>query len=68
MAVSPMEPSIELSMNQRFELERFSRAIDSTVDPDELRRIAKELLQAWHTQKAATHWLISQQLGVAKGL
>jgi hypothetical protein len=64
MAASPME----LSISQRFELERFNRVIDATGDPEELRRIAKELMQAWHTQKAATNWLISQQLGTTKGL
>ncbi|MEB3259918.1 MAG: hypothetical protein VKP63_04735 [Cyanobacteriota bacterium] len=53
--------ALELSMSQRFEIERFSRAIDATADPDDLRRIAKQLLQAWHTQKAATNWAIGQQ-------
>ncbi len=42
--------------------ERLSRAIDATADPAELRLLAKQLLQAWHTQKAATHWLIRQQV------
>jgi hypothetical protein len=52
---------IELSVGQQFEIERFSRIIDATVDPDQLRQVAKQLLQAWHTQKAATNWVISQQ-------
>jgi hypothetical protein len=56
--------TLELSISQRFEIERFSRAIDATADPDDLKRIAKQLLQAWHTQKAATNWVIGQQLGV----
>jgi hypothetical protein len=55
---------MELSISQRFEIERFSRAIDATADPEDLKRIAKQLLQAWHTQKAATNWVIGQQLGV----
>jgi hypothetical protein len=58
-----MAQSIELSVSQRFEIERFSRAIDATADPEALRGIAKQLLQAWHTQKAATNWVIGQQLG-----
>ncbi|MEB3318998.1 MAG: hypothetical protein VKO39_12785 [Cyanobacteriota bacterium] len=58
------EPSMELSISQRFEIERFSRAIDATADPEDLKRIAKQLLQAWQTQKAATNWVIGQQLGV----
>jgi hypothetical protein len=52
---------IELTTSQQFEIERFSRAIDATADPDELRQLAKQLLRAWHTQKAATHWMIQQQ-------
>jgi hypothetical protein len=31
------------------------------VDPAELQELAKQLLQAWHMQKAATNWAISQQ-------
>ncbi|MGL6133232.1 MAG: hypothetical protein ACRC1L_03465 [Prochlorococcaceae cyanobacterium] len=58
-----MGQSIELTVSQRFEIERFSRAIDGTVDPEALRSIAKQLLQAWHTQKAATTWAMSQQMG-----
>ncbi|MCS5698121.1 hypothetical protein NZK32_03585 [Cyanobium sp. FGCU-52] len=52
---------IELTTGQQFEIERFSRAIDATGDPEELRRLAKQLLRAWHTQKAATDWMIRQQ-------
>jgi hypothetical protein len=58
-----MTAPIELSVGQQFEIERFSRAIDATADPDELRNLAKQLLQAWHTQKAATNWVIAQQAG-----
>jgi hypothetical protein len=57
----PPADALELSISQRFEIERFSRAIDATADPDDLKRIAKQLLQAWHTQKAATNWVIGQQ-------
>ncbi|MGB5134039.1 MAG: hypothetical protein WBN89_02570 [Prochlorococcaceae cyanobacterium] len=60
-----MDQSIELTVSQRFEIERFSRAIDGTADPQALRDIAKKLLQAWQTQKAATNWAISQQMGVS---
>ncbi len=58
-----MTAPIEFSVGQQFEIERFSRAIDATADPDELRNLAKQLLQAWHTQKAATNWVIAQQAG-----
>lgn len=56
-----MQMQIELSTSQQFEMERLSRVIDATVDPDELRQLTKQLLHAWHTQRAATHWFISQQ-------
>jgi len=64
-AIPPaMSSTMELSIGQQFEIERFSRAIDATVDPEALKAIAKQLLQAWHTQKAATNWVIGQQLGI----
>jgi hypothetical protein len=50
----------ELSVGQQFEIERFTRAIDSTADAAQLRTLAKQLLKAWHTQKAATRWVSSQ--------
>ncbi len=57
-----MQSPIELTTGQQFEIERLSRAIDATADPEELRRVAKQLLQAWQTQKAATNWMIRQQV------
>jgi hypothetical protein len=65
MGDAPMPSTMELSIGQQFEIERFSRAIDATADPEALKAIAKQLLQAWHTQKAATNWVIGQQLGMA---
>ncbi|NDD68841.1 MAG: hypothetical protein EBZ29_05475 [Synechococcaceae bacterium WB9_4xC_028] len=58
---SDRSPAVELSITQQFEIERFNRAIDATADPDQLRNLAKQLLQAWHTQKAATAWVASQR-------
>lgn len=57
-----MSKPIALTVGQQFEIERFNRAIDATADTNELRNIAKQLLQAWQTQKAATHWVINQQM------
>lgn len=57
-----MHSPIELSTGQQFEIERFSRAIDATADPEQLRQVAKQLLHAWHSQKAATNWFIRQQV------
>ncbi len=47
-------------MSQSFEIERINRAIDETADPAQLQTIAKQLLQAWYSQKAATNWVIRQ--------
>ena len=38
-----MGNSIELTTSQRFEIERFSRAIDATSDSEQLRDLAKQL-------------------------
>jgi hypothetical protein len=57
-----MSEPLSLSLGQKFELERMSRAIDSTVDIQTLQGLAKQLLQAWHSQKAATQWIMRQQL------
>ena len=59
---------MELTVGQQFEIERFNRVLDATADPEQLRLVAKQLLQAWHTQKAATNWVISQQAAPLQGL
>lgn len=57
-----MSEPIALTLGQQFELERMSRAIDATADLQALQGLAKQLLQAWHSQKAATEWVMRQQL------
>ncbi len=61
--VRAMSEPLALSLGQQFELERMSRSIDSTNDPQALQGLAKQLLQAWQSQKAATQWVMRQQLG-----
>ena len=58
-----MTEPLSLSLGQQFELERMNRAIDSTADLQTLQGLAKQLLQAWQSQKAATQWVMRQQLG-----
>ena len=60
-----MEEAISLSVTQQFDVERMNRAIESTFDPQQLQVLAKQLLQAWHSQRAATIWVTRQreQLG-----
>ena len=55
-----MEP-MELTVGQQFELERMTRTIDATNDVPALRTMAKQLLQAWGCQRAATQWAMRQQ-------
>ena len=56
-----MEKSINLSVSQQFDVERMNRAIESTIDPQQLKVLAKQLLQAWHSQRAATVWVMRQR-------
>lgn len=51
-----------LTIGQRFELERMRRTIDETTDVAELQKLAKMLLQAWQSQKAATGWAMRRGL------
>ena len=57
-----MSEPLALTLGQQFELERLTRVIDSTADLQTLQGLAKRLLQAWHSQKAATQWVMCQQL------
>ena len=60
LAKIPMDP-IALTIGQMFEIEKFSREIDSSKDVEELQLIAKNLLVAWKQQQAASAWIIRQQ-------
>ena len=56
-----MQESIAMSMTQCFEVERMNRAIEATADPAQLKTLAKQLLHAWQSQRAATQWVMRQQ-------
>ena len=58
-----MDP-IALTIGQMFEIEKFSREIDSSKDVEELQSIAKNLLVAWKQQQAASAWIIRQKQGL----
>ena len=60
-----MEESVSLSVAQQFDVERMNRAIESTIDLQQLQVLAKKLVQAWHSQRATTVWITRQreQLG-----
>ena len=55
----------DLALTRQFALESQSRAIDGCQDIDELRRIAKTLLTAWHHQQDMTRHYGAQALGLA---
>ena len=57
-----MNGSIQLTTEQHFQIEQFNRALDTTQDPEQLRQLARQLMQAWQTQKAATCWVIKQDM------
>ena len=59
-----MEP-IALTLGQKFEVEKFSREIDSFEDLQQLRDLAKDLLVAWKQQQASTAWVIRQKEGLS---
>ena len=58
-----MEP-ISLTLGQKFEIEKYSREIDSSDDLLQLRTIAKDLLIAWKQQQAASAWALRQSQGL----
>ena len=58
-----MDP-IALTLGQKFEIEKFSRQIDNSDDPQALRSIAKDLLLAWKQQQAASAWILRQSQGL----
>jgi hypothetical protein len=53
---------MELTVGQQFEVEKMGRVIDSTTDYRTLQALCKQLLQAWMSQKAATAWIIRENL------
>ena len=60
--VIDMNGSIQLTTEQQFQIEQFNRALETTQDPEQLRQLARQLMQAWQTQKAATCWVLKQDM------
>jgi hypothetical protein len=56
--ISPME----LTIGQKFELEKMGRVIDSTTDLKVLQDLCKQLLEGWMVQKAAVAWVMRENL------
>jgi hypothetical protein len=57
------EPNpLELTLNQKFEKERFARVIKESTSIEDLRKIANVLLDGWYTQRAASQWMIREAM------
>ena len=59
-----MPPS--LSLDRQFAIEAHSRAIDSCADLEELRQVAKSLLQAWQLQASFSEDYAAQLMGLQR--
>jgi hypothetical protein len=55
---------LDSDLSRQFVVETQARAIDACNDVDELRRIAKTLLTAWHLQTDMTRHFGAQALGI----
>ena len=63
-----MSDPLDLSVGQKFEIERMARAIDSTEDVQTLKNMAKQFFIAWMTQKAASTWILKNSLKPPYGI
>lgn len=52
-----------LTLAHQLDLATQKRAIAACRDVEQLQKIAIDLLETWHAQRAATIWAISQQTG-----
>jgi len=53
---------MNLTLEQHFEIERLSRAIDAETDPQVLRNLCRQLLLSWQVQRSCTNWAMRQSL------
>ena len=53
---------MDLTPEQRFEIERLNRAIDAEIDPQMLRNLCRQLLLSWQIQRSCTTWAMRQSL------
>ena len=54
------EHSVEIALHQQFEKQRLQGVIDQTGDLQELKDLAKQLVDLYFKQKAATAWAVEQ--------
>jgi hypothetical protein len=58
--LEPVIPKCEMSLAQKFQLERSNRAIDECQDMEKLKKIAKMMAQAYFGQLAMNAWAIKE--------
>lgn len=51
-----------LSESEKFSIEKYCRDIDAEQDIEKIRSVAKSLVSAFYNQKAATKWVMRNQL------
>jgi hypothetical protein len=61
---SPVKDSLPLS--RQFAIEAHSRAIDSCTELEDLREVAKSLLNAWQLQAMFSEMYGAQALGIKR--
>lgn len=52
----------QLTMEQSFSLQKYSRIIDETNDISTLKEIAKLMLSSYQRQRAATQWVMKKAI------
>jgi hypothetical protein len=57
---------MSLTLDQQFELDKFTRVIDKADSKEKLRAISKQLLKAWFVQRAAVNFVLKQKLQEVK--
>lgn len=55
-----------LTLNQQFQIEHYSRVIDNLDDKEQLREIAKLMLGAYERQRSATRWILQHHLNATR--
>lgn len=53
---------MHLTLDQQFELDKYTRIIDKADNKEQLRAISKQMLRAWFVQRAAVRFVLKQKL------
>lgn len=53
---------MQLTLAQQFELHKLNSLIDRASSKEELKKICRQLLQAWFVQRSAVNFVLKQKL------